>query len=249
VQLYGDDDASLTRNVAAYVCGAIEHGAAALVVAMPRHVDQVARHLASRGIDWTMAIERGQIVARDAYDMLTRFMLDGQPDAELFERSVGALVWGLAERYGDEPLHVYGEMVGILWQSGQRAAAMRLEALWNKLLGGTRFRLFCGYPIDVASKAVRLSDIDTVLCSHSELVGADSDGVFHGALQRAMREVVGERATSMHRRMAADTKRQWASMPRAEATVLWLRANEAENADEIIARARRYAAPPPTSPL
>lgn len=44
------------------------------------------------------------------------------------------------------PIHVYGEMVAVLWDAGQVAAAVELEARWNALASRFTFALLCGYP-------------------------------------------------------------------------------------------------------
>jgi hypothetical protein len=42
-------------------------------------------------------------------------------------------------------IRAYGEMVDVLWQAGQTAAAIRLEMLWNQLAQTHSFALLCGY--------------------------------------------------------------------------------------------------------
>jgi hypothetical protein len=43
-------------------------------------------------------------------------------------------------------VRAYGEMVALLWDAGNVAGAIELEALWNDLLDDVRFGLFCAYP-------------------------------------------------------------------------------------------------------
>ena len=47
---------------------------------------------------------------------------------------------------GDRPLHAYGEMVALLWERGEVAAALELESMWNAVIAGRPVRLLCAYP-------------------------------------------------------------------------------------------------------
>ena len=73
-------------------------------------------------------------------------MVSGSPDPRLFNQVVGSLVAQLAE--GGRGVRAFGEMVAILWEQGNRAAAVRLEELWNELQKTQTFALFCAYPIE-----------------------------------------------------------------------------------------------------
>ena len=87
---------------------------------------------------------RRHAVELDAQDTLGLFTRDGQPDRELFEQTVGAVVRRLA--VAGRPLHAYGEMVALLWAQGAVRAALELEALWNGLQREVTFSLLCAYP-------------------------------------------------------------------------------------------------------
>jgi hypothetical protein len=43
-------------------------------------------------------------------------------------------------------LHIYGEMVALLWQQGNEKGTLLLEELWNNLGRLRPFSLLCGYP-------------------------------------------------------------------------------------------------------
>jgi len=45
-------------------------------------------------------------------------------------------------------VRAYGEMVDVLWQRGERDAAIRLEEFWNDLARLQTFSLLCAYCID-----------------------------------------------------------------------------------------------------
>src|SRR5262252_3418371 len=46
------------------------------------------------------------------------------------------------------PVHVFGEMVALLWDFGQVNAAIEVEAMWNELAAQYSFSLLCAYPAD-----------------------------------------------------------------------------------------------------
>jgi len=132
-------------------------------------------------------------------------MVDGQPDPERFENTVGALIRRLRAQPGEVGLCAYGEMVDLLWNAGHSSAALRLEDLWNELLEASPFSLLCAYQMDVFDKEFQSGVLNGVLCAHTRLV-SEGDG---------------------------------------EATVLWLRNNLPDYADEILERARgAYQAAP-----
>lgn len=67
----------------------------------------------------------------------------------------------------DCTIRAYGEMVNVLWQDGQEAAAIRLEMLWNDLARTRAFKLLCGYSMGNFFKAAAIDDIKA---QHSHVV-------------------------------------------------------------------------------
>ena len=57
---------------------------------------------------------------------------------------IGALIEKLS--VNDQPVRTYGEMVALLWQSGNKEAVISLENLWNELIEKYSFSLYCAYP-------------------------------------------------------------------------------------------------------
>jgi MEDS: MEthanogen/methylotroph, DcmR Sensory domain len=188
----------------------------------------------------TQAVRDGSLVLLDADEALSQFMVNGQPDWDLFDSTVGASVREVQLRAAGFSLRAYGEMVGILWTQGRFSAAMVLEEFWNTVLESTEFRLFCAYPIDVFGKAFHRCDVDALLCSHSHMLPGEANGPLESALDRAMSEVLGSRARGVRDRIATEAQPAWASDLQAEARILWLRANLKEHADQILGWAQHY---------
>jgi len=237
VQLYGKDDRALTRNVARYLSEGLRRGDGILVIATADHRGMLVRKLKEERA-YPKAVLEGRLVFLDAAATLARFMVDGEPDRGRFESVVGEALNGVQSRAVHTGVRAYGEMVGLLWVGGERAAAVRLEELWNQLLESSTVSLFCAYPIDVFGPEFELASVDPLLCSHTHLVPSDS--ALEGALNRAMDEVLGERVAGLRNLIQTNYRPAWALLPRPEAMILWLRNNLPGSADEILKRARVY---------
>jgi len=99
-------------------------------------------------------------------------LIDGWPDAELFETVVGDVI---ARAAGGHPrVHAFGEMVALLWADGKREATIRLEELWNALADRRSFSLLCGYPIAAFGGEGDGTLFLRVCGEHSEVAPAES---------------------------------------------------------------------------
>jgi len=117
-----------------------------LVIATEAHQRSFRQQLESMGFDVKQAIESGRITFLGAHETLSRLMRDKEPDARLFEVEVGRLVARQVESLPPGArLRAYGEMVDVLWASGQHDAALQLEELWNELQQRHSFTLLCAY--------------------------------------------------------------------------------------------------------
>ncbi len=237
VQLYGGEGSSLVRNVGRYLADGLSQGEAAVAIAGPRHAADFRAEI-DAVTDAAAALADGRLVFLDAEQTLSRLLVNDQPDATRFERVVGILVEQLLGRC-PAGVRAYGEMVGVLWQATRFGAAIALEELWNARLLAGGLRLFCGYPIDVCAAEFSEADVHGVLCSHSHLV--PSGPSLHRALERAMGDVLGTPAAAVRSLAEAASPASSASLPAAEATILWLRRHLPLHSEAILARAREYA--------
>lgn len=240
VQMYESDEVALAHNVGLYVWEGLRRGDGVLVIATPEHWDLFSRRLACLGADLQQLLKSEQLVLFDAENTLARFMVGGQPDWNLFEGVVAAAMRQVRPLHGGAGLRAYGEMVGILWRARQFAAAIRLEQLWNKVLEHSSFSLYCAYSIDIFGQEFQIGALDGILCTHSHLVPAQSNGNLETALNIAMDEFLGAKADAIRLRIGASHQPSWAVIPNAEAMVLWLRKNLPDRADDIVSRSRHY---------
>ncbi len=244
VQLYEADQAALTRNIGIYIWEGLRRGEGVLLIATPEHLELFSRELDRLGGDAQLLRQSGQLICLDAEDTLSGFMVGGQPDWRLFEEAVSSAMRRVRPLHPDAGLRAYGEMVGVLWKARRFAAAIRLEQLWNKLLERSSFSLYCAYAIDIFGSddvfGSELAGLEDILCAHSHLVPAQSDSTLETAIHMAMDELLGSGADALRIRIKANYRPSWPVMPDAEATLLWLRKNLPERAEDIVKRARHY---------
>jgi hypothetical protein len=237
VQFCAGDDPALIGNLCIYLHQALKRGDDLIVVTTRRRKHALLQRLGETARD---AIVHGRLSICDSHETLARFMVNGQPDENRFDRGVGAIVREVCARDNNAGLSAFGDMVGILWQAGQHSAAVALEKLWNKLSKSLGFNLFCAYPIDVFSREFRIECLDEVMCAHTHVVPAEENADLECAVNHAMDDVLAERAAEMRLLMKANFRPSWATVPHAESMILWIRGNLRDEADEILARAKQY---------
>ena len=142
VQFY-DHDGDLARAVGDYLIQGVSAGEVAVVIATEAHRREFETVMAASGIDTAQACLDGSLVLCDARETLSRFMRDGEVDADAFRRVIGKLLREIVER--GSPIRAYGEMVAVLWDDGDVLAAIELEKLWNALARELHFSLWCAY--------------------------------------------------------------------------------------------------------
>lgn len=110
-------------------------------------------------------------------------------------RSIDAEMAGLVRHapLRGRRLHVYGELVGLLWDAGHLAAAVELEELWNELRTSLPLSLFCAYRVDPLMGEVEDRHLEETHRRHNEVIGAPpaGSGRLRGGRQ-ASREARGE---------------------------------------------------------
>jgi CheY-like chemotaxis protein len=142
MQFYDSDD-QLAVGVAGFLTPALRGGHGAVVVATADHWERFEDHLVQAGVDPEAARARGDLQVLDARATLDYFLVGGRVVESRFADRVGPVIAG-SERAGRRA-RIYGEMVDLLWNEGQIAAAVTLEQCWNRLLGTVSCDLHCAY--------------------------------------------------------------------------------------------------------
>lgn len=161
-----DHDGEVIGAVASYVMDGLSAGDCVIVIATEWHVAVLDDLLQLRGIDPGQEWSKGRYLTLDAAQTLRLFMVDGSPDQALFTEHIGGIV-DAAGRDGTT-VRAFGEMVALLWDDGNVAAALELEALWNELARTYPFALLCAYPTRALDSA-SLADINSVCGLHSDV--------------------------------------------------------------------------------
>jgi hypothetical protein len=175
----------LVHAVGGYIGSALSRGDAGIVIATLAHRVAFEAAMVDLGVDVGAAKSDGRYVALDAAAVVANVVVDGLPDAGRFEETVGGIVARMAE--SGWRVRAFGEAVAVLVDEGHRAAAVRLEELWNDLGRHREFSLFCAYPL--------LPDLDSAslgaICrQHSGVIPGESFASIEDGTER-LQAVVG----------------------------------------------------------
>jgi signal transduction histidine kinase/ActR/RegA family two-component response regulator len=171
VQFY-EADGFLLNSLSGFIGNAISSGAGALVVATKPHQNGLDKLLQANGLDVTGARTRGRYVSLDAAETLSRIMVDGSPEPGRFHDVMGSVIASVTD--GRSPVRAFGEMVALLWEEGNHAAAVRLEELWNDLQRVHSFSLFCAYPMNGLGGERFIEPTGSICKVHSRVIPAES---------------------------------------------------------------------------
>lgn len=141
-----------------------------MIVATPERRSRLNEWLARSGVDLTGAWADGSYVGLDAAETMSRFIVNGRPDAAAFWATISPVLTAAASRNG--PVRVFGEMVAALWDTGQVNAAIEVEALWNEISSQYSFALLCAYPTAALTDDEHGDSLAQVCCAHTAVVGA-----------------------------------------------------------------------------
>lgn len=171
VQFY-ETDTFLLDSLSGFIGAGLREGEACIVVATEAHREGLDERLRSYGLDVAAARERGQYVSLDASGVLSKFMVDGQPEPARFIENVGGIIARASE--GRPRTRIFGEMVALLWAEDQCAAAIRLEELWNNMRQTRSFSLFCAYPMNSFDGKPLTHGLSDVCAGHSRVIPSES---------------------------------------------------------------------------
>lgn len=174
VVLFYQDDDELAARASEFVLDAGYNGGAAIVIATPAHRRLIADRLGRAGLDITAAQARGSYLALDATETMRRFVAGNWPSPASFWQVMSPLIRSAAGV--GKPLHVFGEMVALLWEAGLVNAAIDVEAMWNELGGQYQFSLLCAYPAQGVSGDSDQDALTEVCRAHAAVAGAPPDG-------------------------------------------------------------------------
>jgi signal transduction histidine kinase len=171
VQFYEQHD-FLLRSLSQFLSSSLSAGNFCLVVSTTEHQDSLSKLLQKQNVDLSSAIASESYFFLDAEETLSSFMVDGNPDADLFRMLLEPLIERATK--GNRGVVVFGEMVALLWSEKKYDAAIRLEQFWNDLKKDFPFTLYCAYPIE-GFGGENLAPLLSYVCStHSAIVPTES---------------------------------------------------------------------------
>ena len=238
VQFYDADHGVWAKSVGRFLSDGLACGEAALVIATPQHRKDIFRQLNILGCGPSSAESAGRLNFLDADQTLAKFMVGAEPSWDKFQRTIGGEMLRLISASASGSFRAYGEMVGVLWSEREFCAAICLEEYWNRLLQSHRFKLFCGYPINVFADDFHHAHVDAVVCAHTHVVPTGENGHLQDAMARALHEVAGPDSIGLET-LIQPGRHPNTQVPAAEAAILGLRHTYSGQARDILGVARR----------
>jgi hypothetical protein len=171
VQIYENDETFL-RVLVEFVQGGFEAEDSVIIIATEGHLESLNERLRSAGYDVNALIADDLFIPLEATEVLSRFMVNGWPDENLFLQLVTNLI--KRARRNNRQVRAFGEMVAILWAQGKVGATVRLEHLWDKFCQAEAFCLFCAYPESGFTQDAAES-VTHICGAHSKMIKGSGD--------------------------------------------------------------------------
>lgn len=222
-----ESDAFLVDDLGARIVSAFDKGKRVIIIATSSRRVDIEKALAAEGLDLAQARMRNQYVDMDAALVLSKILVNAQPDAACLDLIVADLVMNTAPDCGG--VWVFNEMVTLLWAQGRRDTALRLEAMWNELARKYAFFLYCAYPAQSLFRRTR--QLHEVCAAHTRLTPGgnywqSSSAHRLGTIEQLRQKILSHRRQRERRLLDYDSPasgRYWLGM---DGRMLW--ANEAE---------------------
>jgi hypothetical protein len=158
-----DYESQLINSLSEFIAQGLANEETCIVIATERHRNKLEKQLAGKGV---LSLKtKDQFIVLDACETLDSFMVGDMTDWDKFRENVEIIV-AEAARQG-KPIRAFGEMVAILWQSGNTKAVMKLEQFWNNLAHKYEFYLYCAYPMIHFDSSVHRTEAEQICKLHS----------------------------------------------------------------------------------
>jgi len=167
-----DTEQCLTAAVCDFAEPGVRDGDGAIVLATSAHHGDFELALGAGGVDIAAMVAADRYLALDARETLAGFMVGGVLNAEIFARTVGALV----ERAGasGRRVRIFCEMAALLWDDGNVGDAIALEDAWSDLAATHEFVLLCAFPMRSFEDAQCADAFKRICDAHSSVIACES---------------------------------------------------------------------------
>ena len=225
------DSAQLAELVGEYLIAGLQRGEAVIIIARPAHCALLSKKLSGQAAS-------GQVRVLDAHETLGRFMVNGMPQWQAFRELIGGVIAQVRLQY--PAVRAYGEMVDILWQDGNTAAAIRLEEYWNELGRLQTFSLFCAYALDHLD-AGAYAGLHSICKTHTHFIPVSDAEGFDRTVREATCKVLDAPLAELLLSLA-ERHRLATQMPQGQAALFWLAQNMPRTADKVLQELRSSTA-------
>ena len=143
------DERHLVDAVGFYTRSGLDRHAAVILIAIEPHRSAIKSYLKSEG-DIDVLQGSGQLLFLDAAEVMSTFMVDGNPDPKLFKAGVKTLIEQASrdERTGrNREIRIFDEMASLLWPINTPAAE-QLEEMENEVLAEYSIPILCAYSLN-----------------------------------------------------------------------------------------------------
>ena len=187
---------------------------------------------------WTGFL-RGSGRAGHAVQVYRGAIMDsGRPSAHRFDAVVGGLIDQVVAQFPGRRIRAFGEMVDLLAERGNMAAAAALEDLWNRLARRRPFSLLCGYRVDVFDRGAQIAVLPEVCRAHSHVLPAEDPERLERAVDAALEETLGSQAGQVYALIGQHLHRK--HVPPAQLALMWVSSQMPQSAERILESAREH---------
>lgn len=167
LQIY-DDPEIFIKTLAAFVGTGINAGETVIIIAEPAHRKLLEEKLTQHVLQLDTLISDERYIALDARETLDSFMVGEIPDQEKFNAVISKEI-RRAKGKENRKVRAFGEMVALLWETGNHEGTLLLEDFWNELLEREKISLFCAYPHSIINGSIQ--DRLHICNTHSKIIG------------------------------------------------------------------------------
>jgi hypothetical protein len=145
------DEELIAQAVTLYATAGLKNGEGVILVATSAHLKAIDHRLTSyENFDTNKLLASGQLMYRDAGDMLPRFMVDDAPDEkrfkDIFRKAIETSQATVTKNEQPGLVRAFGEMVSILLADSEQNAEL-LESYWDDLIREYSISLLCSYTL------------------------------------------------------------------------------------------------------
>jgi hypothetical protein len=157
------DGASKVAEIGRSMSAALNQGDAVVCIGTGTQRRLFEQQMKIRGVDVVGALVSEKLICLNAFDTLTKTMVDGSPDVIRFAEVVGAMVDRAATRY--PRVLLFGDFSGL--QGSNATGAVELDALWQALVDSRPMFVRCPERVAVRQQHNRGRLRDRLLSARS----------------------------------------------------------------------------------